>query len=134
MPNSPTDLKSAPPASAAPARPGQQPGTWEDSLSGLLAVIRQRRWVLLASSLLIPLCAGLILQQVTPLYTATGALIYQASDYQGAARQEPITEAVMASQAEVLESLRIAQRVAERGNLFVDPIFNPSLRPPGPLR
>ena len=40
----------------------------------------------------------------------------------------------MASQAEVLQSLRIAQRVAERGNLYADPGFNAALRPPGPLR
>ncbi|PPQ27358.1 GumC family protein [Rhodopila globiformis] len=132
MPDSPTDLRSEAPV-ARPSRPDGPPGAWQDSLPGFLAVIRQRRWTLLATSLLVPLCAGLILQQVTPLYTATGELIYQASDYQNAARQEPITEAVMASQAEVLQSLRIAQRVAERGNLFADSIFNASLRPPGPL-
>src|ERR1700756_1838799 len=101
MPDSPTDLKSETPV-AGPSRPDRQPGAWQNGLPGFLVVIRQRRWTLLATSLLIPVCAGLVLQQVTPLYTATGALIYQASDYQGAARQEPITEAVMISQAEVL--------------------------------
>jgi len=84
--------------------------------------------------LAVPFSAGLILPQITPQYTATGSLIYQASDYQGTLRQDPITEATMASQAEVLQSLRIAQKVAERGDLFSDPAFNASLQPPGLLR
>src|SRR4051794_32376657 len=133
MPDSPTDLKRETPA-AWPSRPDHQHGTWQDSLPGFLSVIRQRRRALIATILIVPLCAALVLQQTTPLYTATGALIYQASDYQGAARQEPITEATMASQAEVLQSLRVAQRVAECGNLYGDRIFNASLQPPGPGR
>ncbi len=39
----------------------------------------------------------------------------------------------MASQAEILQSLHIAQRVAERGNLFDNPEFNAALSPPGLL-
>ncbi len=35
----------------------------------------------------------------------------------------------MASQAEVLQSLKIAQRVAQQGNLFASPEFNATLRP-----
>jgi uncharacterized protein involved in exopolysaccharide biosynthesis len=134
MPDSPTDLKSETPAAAWPSRPDHQHETWQDSLPGFLSVIRQRRGTLIATILIVPLCAALVLRQITPLYTATGALMYQASDYQGAARQEPITEATMASQAEVLQSLRVAQRIAERGNLYGDPLFNTSLQPPGPGR
>src|SRR5689334_4297352 len=134
MPDSPMDLKSEPSATAWPPRPDHQHGTWQDGLPGFLSVIRQRRLVLIATILVVPSCAFLILQQITPRYTATGALIYQASDYQGPARSEPITEATMASQAEVLQSLRIAQRVADRGNLYANPDFNAALRPPGALR
>jgi capsular exopolysaccharide synthesis family protein len=105
-----------------------------ESLPGLLPAIRQRRRILISTILAVPFSAFLVLQQIPPQYTATGSLIYQASDYQGTLRQDPITEATMASQAEVLQSLRIAQEIANRGDLFANPDFNASLRPPGPAR
>ena len=89
---------------------------------------------LVAVIVLVPLCTWLTLQQVTPLYTATGSLIYEPSEYklrelESIVRQDPTTEGMMASQAEILQSLHIAQRVAERGNLFDNPEFNATLRP-----
>jgi capsular exopolysaccharide synthesis family protein len=137
MPDSPSNLTGeAPPPERGAWRPRQDQGPtgWRESLPGLLSAIRLRRWTLAGTILAVTLSAGLILHQMTPCYTATGALIYQASEYQTAVRQDPINDATMSSQAEVLQSLRIAQRVAERGNLFADPAFNPALRPPGPLR
>jgi uncharacterized protein involved in exopolysaccharide biosynthesis/MinD-like ATPase involved in chromosome partitioning or flagellar assembly len=101
----------------------------------LLAALRQRRWIFAGTVILVPLCAWLILRQITPLYTATGSLIYEPSEYtlremQSIARSEPVTDAGMASQAEILRSLHVAQRVAERGNLYNDPEFNFALRGP----
>jgi polysaccharide biosynthesis transport protein len=138
------------PADTAPAAPGPHPGTRHlapdhhhpatprDSLSAFISAIRQRRATLLAVCILIPLCAWATLQRITPLYTASGSLIYEPSGYklrelQSILREDPTTEGMMASQAELLQSLHIAQRVAERGNLFDNPEFNPALRPPGPL-
>ncbi len=111
-------------------------GASRDSLSGFLTAVRQRRKTLIAVILLVPLGAWLTLQQITPLYTATGSLIYDPSEYkprelQSILRDTPTTEAMMASQAEILHSLHIAQKVAERGNLFANPAFNVLLRPPG---
>jgi polysaccharide biosynthesis transport protein len=105
-------------------------------LSDFWGALRQRRAILLATILLIPLCAWLTLQQITPQYTATGSLIYEPSEYkvrelQSIVRSDPTTEAMMSSQAEILQSLHIAQRVAERGNLFDDPAFNAAKRNPG---
>jgi capsular exopolysaccharide synthesis family protein len=114
---------------AIPAR-RDQPAKGE-SLPGFLSAIRQRRRTLISTILAIPASAFLVLQQIPPQYTATGSLIYQASDYQGSLRQDPITEATMASQAEVLQGLSIAQEVARRDNLYANPEFNASLRPPG---
>ena len=99
-----------------------------------LGVFRRHLRVFLAVWLLVPLCAWIGIHRTAPLYTATGSLIYEPGDYkpaelQSILRDDPITEAVMASQAEVLQSLKIAQRVAERGGLFDDPAFNPGLRP-----
>lgn len=107
-------------------------------LAAAVAVLRRRQRPFLLCAVLLPLCALIALHQVTPLYTATGTLIYEPSEYkvrelQSILQSDPITEAVMASQAEILHSLRIAQRVAERGNLHDDPEFNAALRPPGLL-
>ena len=99
------------------------------------SALRRRKLPFLACVLFIPLCALIALRQVTPRYTASGTLIYEPSEYkirelQSILRADPTTEAVMASQAEILHSLHIAQRVAERGNLFANPDFNRALRPP----
>lgn len=99
------------------------------------SALRRRKLPFLVCVLFIPLCALIALRQVTPRYTASGTLIYEPSEYkvrelQSILRADPTTEAVMASQAEILHSLHIAQRVAERGNLFANPEFNRALRPP----
>jgi polysaccharide biosynthesis transport protein len=114
--------------------PDQPRESSREGLSGFISAIRQRRMTLVAVIVLVPLCTWLTLQQVTPLYTATGALIYEPSAYklrelESIVRQDPTTEGMMASQAEILQSLHIAQRVAERGNLFDSPEFNATLRP-----
>jgi polysaccharide biosynthesis transport protein len=110
-----------------------------ENLGGFISALRQRRKTLLAVIIIIPLCAWFTLQRIPPLYTATGSLIYEPSSYklhelESIVRQDPTTEGMMASQAEILQSLHIAQQVAERGNLFNNPEFNASLRPPGHLK
>ena len=105
------------------------------SVTGLLAILRRRRLPLLACILLVPLLAAVAISRMTPRYTATGSLIYEPSEYkvrelQSILRSDPTTEAVMASQAEILQSLKVAARVADRGNLYGNPEFNPALRPP----
>ncbi len=97
-------------------------------------IFRRHFWAFLVVAVLVPCCAWVAIQRTTPRYTATGALIYDPSDYKGRElesilRTDPTTEAVMASQAEVLQSLKTAQRVAERGNLYANPEFNSTLRP-----
>ncbi|MGE0225837.1 MAG: GumC family protein [Acetobacteraceae bacterium] len=115
-------------------------GRNEDAVDArlVLAVLRRRKLPLIACIVLVPLLAWIALGQVTPRYTATGMLIYEAREYkvrelQSILREDPANEAVMASQAEILQSLHIAQKVAERGNLYASPEFNPVLRPPSPL-
>ena len=109
-----------------------------DSLAGFLAAIRQRRATFLAVLILVPLCTWLTLRQIAPLYTATGSLIYEPSGYnvrelQSILREDPTTESMMSSQAEILQSLHIAEIVAQRGALFDDPEFAPAGRPPSGL-
>ena len=61
--------------------PDPQRGLSREGLSGFLSAVRQRRKTLIAAIVLVPLCAWLTLQQITPLYTATGSLIYEPSAY-----------------------------------------------------
>jgi polysaccharide biosynthesis transport protein len=53
------------------------------ALSGaaIIAILRRRKLPLFASMLLVPLLAYVAISQLTPLYTATGTLLYDASEY-----------------------------------------------------
>ena len=102
--------------------------------AAILAILRRRKLPLLASILLAPLLAYIAISQVTPRYTATGTLLYNAPEYnlremQSILRVDPITDAVMATQAEVLRGLPVVERVADRLNLHGNPEFNRGLRP-----
>jgi succinoglycan biosynthesis transport protein ExoP len=134
----------ADPATATPApNRGNGAGGDRSALPGdtlspraLLATLRRRRVALLGNVLVWPLLAFIAIRQVAPLYTAVGALVYEPSQYkvrelQSILQVDPTTEAVMASQAEILRGLRVVQRVAERGNLYDNPEFNHALRPRG---
>jgi len=99
-----------------------------------IGIFRRHLWAFVLVAMLVPLCAWIAIQRTTPRYTATGSLIYDPSDYkvrelESILRTDPTTEAVMASQAEVVQSLKIAVRVADQLHLFANPEFNPSLRP-----
>ena len=86
-----------------------------------------------------PLLAFIAIKQVTPRYTAVGTLIYEPSEYkvrelQSILQSDPTTEAVMASQAEILPwPARRATRGGARQPLR-QPEFNPALRPRGHLQ
>ena len=100
----------------------------------LLLALRRRRLPLLLSVLLVPLLALVALRQVTPRYSATATVLYEpntfvARELQSILRVDPTTEAVMFSQAEIIRSLRIAERVADRFSLYESPEFNFDVRP-----
>ena len=124
------------PAPAATSLVGLPPQDREVvNANAVLAILRRHRLPWLAATLLITLAGIVALHRITPLYTASGMLIYEPNQYRSPAmqsvlREDPATEATMASEAEVLQSLKIAQRVAERGNLDANPEFNRALRPP----
>lgn len=100
----------------------------------ILGILRRRKLPLLASILLIPLLTFIAISQLTPRYTASGTLLYDEAEYklrelQSILRTDPITDAVMASQAEVLRGIPVLEQVAARLNLYASPEFNASLRP-----
>jgi polysaccharide biosynthesis transport protein len=127
--------------SEAPATRRERPRAGRDpesaanlNAASMLAILRRRKLPLLASLLLCPLLTFIALNQLTPRYTASGTLLYDASEYkdrelQSILRVDPITDAVMATQAEVLRGMPMVKQIADRLNLYEDPEFNQALRP-----
>jgi capsular exopolysaccharide synthesis family protein len=102
--------------------------------TAVLSMLRRRMLPLFASIVLVPLLTYVAVGQITPLYTASGSLLYEDSEYkvrelQSILRVDPITDAVMVTQAEVLRGMPIVEQVASRLNLYANPEFNTSLRP-----
>ncbi|MBN9562712.1 MAG: polysaccharide biosynthesis tyrosine autokinase [Alphaproteobacteria bacterium] len=134
----PADANAAtgPPRFAPASRHTQSPSG--PSLREVPGILRRRKWHFLLAMMLPPLLALVALGQITPRYTATGTLIYDPSEYsarelQSILRVDPTTDAVMASQAEIVRSLPAAGRIAERFVLDRSPEFNWRLRSPSLL-
>ncbi len=127
------------PFATGPSRGGTstRPGELRETINirALFGILRRHKAPFLLCLLGLPLCALTAISQITPRYTATGMLVYETNEYkarelQSMVRSDPVTEAVMATQAEILQSLHIAQRVLERRQLASNPEFNRALRPP----
>lgn len=104
------------------------------SLSLLLRVLRRRKWPLILCLVAFPLAALVALQQVTPRYTATTSIIFEAQQFsitelQSILREDTTTDTVVNSQAAIIGSLAAADRLAERLDLAATPEFNPFRRP-----
>ena len=103
--------------------------------TAILAILRRHKLALFVPMLLVPLLALVAISQITPRYTATGTLLYDAAEHkvrelQSILRVDPITDAVMASQAEILRGIPIIERVTNQLGLNSNPEFNQSLRAP----
>ena len=108
------------------------------ALAAILGVLRRRQGAILFCVLALPAVAALALTRITPRYTATAAVIYEASEYaprelQSILRVDPAGDTVMASQTEIIRGIGIAERLADRLRLQETAEFNPSLRPAAPL-
>lgn len=135
----PTETIQAPPQGRQDRREARSQAEREDSvvLSGaaILAILRRHKLALFSPMLLVPLLALVAINQITPRYTATGTLLYDAAEYkvrelQSILRVDPITDAVMASQAEILHGIPIIERVTSQLGLDGNPDFNTSLKAP----
>ena len=127
------------PAHTPMARPRQESINEARYMRATIAIFRRHLRLFLGVAVVVPLSVWIAIAQTAPQYTATGALIYDPSEYKARELQsilhtDPTTEAVMASQAEILQSMKVAQRVADRGNLYANPQFNASLAPPSTAR
>lgn len=138
MLNQPTDIAPDGGARRPPAGYGYPP-TVEPvgglSPAALLAVLRRRKWAMILAVIFFPALALVALNQLTPRYTGTAAVIYEAQEFairelQSIVRDEGGTNSVvLASQLEIIKSLSMAERLADRLNLASRPEFNWYLAP-----
>jgi len=89
------------------------------TVTALLAALRRRRMVLVLSALLFPIAAFIGAKQLTPRYSAAATVMFEPTDYaarelQSILRDETTTDAVLASQVEVIRGLSLARRIARR--------------------
>ena len=115
-----------PPAERRPAvtaMPGAPPIEPEGlNLAALLGALRRRRGVLIACLLLFPLVAFVAAKTLTPRYTAATTVMFEPTEYaarelQSILRDESTTDAVLASQVEIIRSLSVARRLVRRFGL-----------------
>ncbi|MDB5375470.1 MAG: Capsular exopolysaccharide family, partial [Belnapia sp.] len=88
----------------------------------LLAALRRRRLVLILCALLFPIAAFVAAKQLTPRYTASATVMFEPTDYtatelQSILRDETTTDAVLASQVDVIRSLSVARRIVRQFDL-----------------
>lgn len=109
----------APARAAPPAAPIEPEGL---NVTALLGALRRRRMVLVACILLFPLLALVAAKNITPRYTAGATAMFEPTEYaarelQSILRDESTTDAVLASQVEIVRSLSVARRIVARFNL-----------------
>lgn len=121
----PVAERSAPADRRAPTRAAPPPAHIEPeglNLGALLGALRRRRRVLIACVLIFPLVAFLAAKSLTPRYTAGTTAMFEPTEYaarelQSILRDESTTDAVLASQVEIIRSLSVARRIVARFNL-----------------
>jgi len=119
-------VESRPPSDRRPPQPrttsgGAAPLIEPEGLTvtSLLAALRRRRWVLILCTLLFPVAAFVAAKQLTPRYTAATTVMFEPTDYaarelQSILRDENTTDAVLASQVEVIRGLSVARRMVRQ--------------------
>lgn len=115
-----------PPAERRPAMPTHHTAPTIEpeglNLAALIGALRRRRMVLLACLLLFPAIALIATKNLTPRYTAGTTVMFEPTEYaarelQSILRDESTTDAVLASQVEIIRSLSVARRVVRRFGL-----------------
>ncbi len=110
----------------------------EDSVQGIgladtLNILRRRRSIILACTIVITVVSTAIVFQLTPRYTGASALLIdqrktQILDIRSVVSQLPADTAVVQSEVEVLKSNSIAAAVVKKTNLLTVPEFNSRLQ------
>lgn len=106
------------------------PRTYGAAIDQLLGLLARQVWVILLPLILVPAVAGLAISRMPVLYTATSTVLYDPASYapdvlQSIIKTDPTTDTVVASQAAILASGSIAQRMARALDLAAQPGFRP---------
>lgn len=101
-----------------------------------MEILLRRRWVVIATTLVVTALMGLFLYYVPPRYTAELTAVLDAEDkgalnLGAALTGMPQDEASLLNSIEVLRSRSLAERTINALSLQNDPEFNAALRPPG---
>ena len=121
-----TVAENRPPVERRPATRSMPPSPTIEpeglNLAALLGALRRRRGVLIACVILFPVIALVAAKNLTPRYTAATTVMFEPTEYaarelQSILRDESTTDAVLASQVEIVRSLAIARRIVSRFGL-----------------
>ena len=101
-------------------------------------VLWRGRPIMLACLLLVMVPTLLVLQQLTPRYTASAEIMIEGPDVQNALDERPanrpwLNEPLIQTEAALLSSTALAHRAIAKLRLTEDPEFNPGLAEPKPL-
>lgn len=126
--NLPSDRLMATPAAPAP---------FELDLRQMLRTLWRRRWLILLCGALLAGSAWFYVGRIEPVYTATSSVMLDSRrqrivDVREILSQMAPLQVTVLSEVEVLRSRGLAERVAIKLDLFSDPEFDRSLRPPEP--
>src|SRR5919199_1045744 len=127
-PRAPAERRPAAPQRGVPAPSGPMIEPEGLTVAALLAALRRRRWVLILCAALFPIVAYIAAKQLTPRYTAITTVMFEPTEYtarelQSILRDENTTDAVLASQVEVIRSLSVARRIVHQLDLTSNPEF-----------
>ena len=112
---------------------GEQEGGAELNLRDLWRALRRRKWILLATVLVITSAALIYVNRATPLYTAETLINIKNRDAQVVQIEGVVDEMIadaptIESEIELLNSRDFLRRVVTQFNLTADPEFNTALR------
>ena len=123
-----------------PVVPGREQPPSEDALDlrEIVAVMRRRKPIILGCIVLVTMLASIVAFQLTPRYTATASVMLdtrrnQVIDMQSVLSGLQGDSAAIRSEIEVLKSRTLAEKVADKLDLYNYAEFNPALRPPSYL-
>lgn len=114
---------------------------WEQSLASVteidlretLRILGRRKWVIVATAVVLTALTAGALFLITPRYTASVEIAFDPKptsmiDFSAAFTGAPQDEAALLSELEIIGSRRLAKRVIDKLDLYRDPEFNSTLR------
>lgn len=122
------------------AKPALRPSVTRNAAAGdvidirqIIAVLRRRKHIIFGCMALITTFATIAVFQLTPRYTAEASVMLntrknQVMDFQSVLAGLPSDSTAIRSEVEILKSLAVARKVADKLDIYGLPEFNPGLK------